>query len=667
MTLDRLRSALWQTPIPTSPPPCNSYQEAFGLNLLALALRLEHVDRMAEALTLADSTHMTRSVSIDVNLTVLTPDQRQALRSDPDGTNDPAAVWLPVARQARTDQAPVVVRDATGAVMPRATHQETARALTQGMSKAFRMFLEADPRSSDPDDPLYGVRHGLHRSRWLVQATIAHLIDNGGRMANLTADHAKRNRATDSESIRERAEQAVVQLFPPDSAFLKLLDIASSEYLLVTEVPTTKPQAFLQYDAPVMPARSEDLRDRASIRGGLLPQHEFTVRYQTIIPRAVNSYHVTIEVPAEIAVRRFFLTSDVDGPALRTLVNDIRAVADEYDELNAVSPKLLEQELQSIASRLAEFGRRRHRDLDSFKQYLEECYAGFTRRRPALPKGEHDKHFVTWLARFAQQYEADQYRKLADGVFTADVLRSLADRLEASEMDRDLYVDNDPRDNAGHGHWRRRPFGSDPQSVEPVEANVYVALVDDPPSLASNVSRLLLAVTALVLAFGAILNPRLFAGFPLLNGLSGRLAPELADNDTFGSADAVVTVLLLVPGLLLARLDIPSARSVLGRLRLFPRYVAYVAMTIATALALCVATVRATALEVPFEIAIIALGVLILMVFADTVINAVKRRSRVPVNNVSPNWLVAEIAGPGRRRRRDCVVNFSTLGRDSRA
>src|SRR5437867_6028771 len=73
MTLERLRSALWQTPIPTSPPPTDGQLEALGLNLLALALRLEHVDRMSEALTLADSTHMTRSVSIDVNLTVLTP------------------------------------------------------------------------------------------------------------------------------------------------------------------------------------------------------------------------------------------------------------------------------------------------------------------------------------------------------------------------------------------------------------------------------------------------------------------------------------------------------------------------------------------------------------------------------------------------------------------
>src|SRR6266516_2305765 len=73
--LARFLSALRQTPIPTSPPPHDSYQEALGLNLLALALRLEHIDRMSESLTLADSTHMARSVSIDINMNVLTPEQ----------------------------------------------------------------------------------------------------------------------------------------------------------------------------------------------------------------------------------------------------------------------------------------------------------------------------------------------------------------------------------------------------------------------------------------------------------------------------------------------------------------------------------------------------------------------------------------------------------------
>lgn len=663
MTLDRLRSALWQTPIPTSPLPHNGYQEALGLNLLALALRLEHVDRMTDALTLVDSTHMTRSVSIDINLTVLSPDQLQALRTDPNVTKDPETVWLPVARQARTDQAPVVVRDAHGAVLPRATHQETAGALIQGMSKAFRMFLEADPRTSDPEETLYGIRHGLHRSRWLIQAAIANLIDYGGQPPKLPADHARRTRATDSERIRERAEQAIGQLFPEDSAFLRLLDIASSEYILVTEVPTSRPQVFLQFDAPVMPARSQDLRDRATIRRGLMPKHEFTVRYQTVIPRAVDSYHVTIEVPPEIAVRRFFLTSDVDGPALRTLVNDIRAVADEYDELNSVSPKLLEQELQSIGSRLAEFGRRRQRDLDSFKAYLDECYAGFTKRRPSFPD---NGQLVTWLSEFSQKYEADHYRKLADGVFTAPMLRKLADDLEESDVDRDLYVDNDPRDNAGHAHWRRRPFGSDPQSVEPVEVNLYIALVDEPPSLATNVSKMLLAVTVLVLAFGVILQPGLFRGILFLDDVGTRLKPSFDEHSPVSSADAVVTVLLLVPGLLLARLDIPSARSVLGRLRLFPRYIAYLSMFIAGALALFVAAAQADALGLPFEIAIWLLAVLAVSMVVNNVINAVKRRSRVPLSTVSPNWLVAEITGATRRTPKDCVVNFSTLGRDAR-
>ncbi|MET0136738.1 MAG: hypothetical protein ABW215_24375 [Kibdelosporangium sp.] len=662
MTLDRLRSALWQTPIPTSPPPYDGYQEALGLNLLALALRLEHVDRMAEALTLADSTHLTRSVSIDVNLTVLTPDQRQALRSDPNGTRNPTAVWLPVARQARTDQAPVVVRDAADAVMPRATHQQTTRALIHGMSKAFRMFLEADPRAADPGETLYGIRHGLHRSRWLIQATIANLIDNGGQQPDLPADHARRNRATDSESIRGRADQALEQLFPADSAFLRLLDIASSEYLLVTEVPMANPQVFLHYNAPVMPARSKGLRRRAAI-WGLIPEHEFTVRYQTVIPRAVNSYHVTIEVPPEIQVRRFFLTSDVDGPALRALVNDIRAVADEYDDLSAVSPKLVEQELQSIASRLAEFGRRRYRDLDSFKAYVAECYEIFTNRAPVFPVKPADELPVTWLSGFAQKYESDQYRKLADGVFTADVLRSIADQLESSDMDQDLYVDNDPRDNAGHAHWRRRPFGSDPQSVEPVEANVFIALADEPPSLASNVSKLLLAVTLLVLGFAIVLQPGLFAGIPVLGSLGKALAPTLSTDSPLPSADAIVTVLLLVPGLMLSRLDIPSHRSVLGRLRLFSRYVAYTAMIIAGMLALCVASVHTAGLGTPFVLAICALGLLILLLLADAVAKSRKRRTLIPGNTVSPGWLLAEI---GRElRKRDCAVNFSTLGRDS--
>lgn len=674
--LQRFLAALRQTPIPTAPAPHDGYQEALGLNLLALALRLEHIDRMTEALTLADSTHMARSVSIDINMNVLTAEQRWALRSDPSDSGDrPAAVWLPVSRQARSTGAPVIVHDAAGTVVPRTTQVQTAHALIHGMSKAFRMFLTSDPRTEDPDELLHGIRYNLNRSRWLIEATIANMIRGGGRHPDPALVHTDGSRATDSDSIRDKATRAVEELFQPDSPFLRLLDVASSDSFLVVEVPTHKAQAFLRYDAPVIPARARDLRVRDTVGRWATFQQEFTVRYSTIIPRAVDSYHVTLEVPAEIQVRRFFLTSDVDGPALRSLVEDMRAVSESYDELRAVAPKLLELEMQGIASRLAEFGRRRHRDLEQFRAYISERYAAFSSRPPRFPaRGgtaasvtpenclRPDRPIATRLAQFSHLYETDHYRKLADGPVTRETLDELADELVEAQLDKDVLVDNDPRENAGHAHWQRRPFGADPQSVEPVSSIVYIALVDDPPSLASNVSRLLLAVLLLVLGFGVVLEPTFFENVPLLGRLGSAFRPAIEGDGPMSSADAIVTMLLLVPGLLLSRLDIPSNKTVLGQLRLFPRYVAYSSVIIAGLLALLVASGRADALDGPFVFGMAALLVLFLLVGVDSVTKAIKRRGRVPTNSISPEWLIAELSRRPGKRRKPCSVDFATIG-----
>ena len=454
--------------------------------------------------------------------------------------------------------------------------------------------------------------------------------------------------------------------------------MASQEYLLIAEVPTFKAQTFLRYDAPVIPSRTDDQRSRNTFARWAGFRHEFTVRYATLIPRAVKSYHVTLEVPPEIQVRRFFMTSDVDSPALRALVDDMRAVSAKYDELRLVTPKLLELELQGIASRLAEFGRRRHRDLESFMAYIEECYASFSGRKPRFPAWAEvtapeaglaqDRPVVTRLAQFSHLYETDHYRKLADGMITREVLDRLADELVEAEVDKDIHVDNDPREHAGHAQWQRNPFGTDPQPVEPVASTVFAALVDDPPSLASNVAKLLLAVLLLVVGFGVVLEPTLFAGVPLLGGLNAAFHPSPVGADSpMSSADAVVTMLLLVPGLLLSRLEIPSNKTVLGQLRLFPRYVAYTSVIIAGMLALLVASGRRSALDGPFEFGMLALLVLFLLVGADSVGKAVKRRRRVPVNRISPMWLVAEIR-PGKVRRwKKPRAEFSSVGSDDRA
>ncbi|WP_133909349.1 hypothetical protein [Actinophytocola oryzae] len=675
---DRLRRflfALRRTPIPTAPPQHDGYQEALGLNLLATGLRLEHVDRMSEALTLADSTHMARTVSIDINMNALTAEQKWALRTDP-GTEEPTSVWLPVSRQSRFDQASFVVRDGAGNVVPRTTQVENGRALIHGLCRAFRMFLTSDRRTEDPKELLHGIRHSYNRSRWLIEATIAAMVTSGRPIVGaLPPPPADGGRATDSDSIRDKAAAAVTQLFEPDSPFLRLLDIASSEYLLVVAMPTNKAQVFIRYEAPVIPARSKHVNPRNFLARWVGIRHEFTVRYSTLIPRAVSSYHVTAEVPSEIQVRRYFLTTDVDAPALQSLVADMRAVADSYDNLRTIAPKLLELELQGIASRLAEFGRRRQTDLESFRAYIEERYATFSSRPPRFParpaaiqNGDTglvlEQPIVTRLERFANLYEADYFRKLADGLLPREALLRLASELEETQVDQDVHVDNDPRENAGHAQWQRRPFGADPDSIEPVTSTVYMALVDDPPSLASNVAKLLLAVLILVVGFGVVMEPDFFSGVPVLSEFGAWFQPRIEDGGPISSADAIVTMLLLVPGLLLSRLEIPSNKTVLGQLRLFPRYVAYTSVMIAGALALLVASGRAGSLDKPFLYAMLALLMLFLLVGLDGTGKAMKRRRRVPVNKVSPIWLVQEIRRRPVRRWKRCRAEFSTLGTD---
>jgi hypothetical protein len=543
------------------------------------------------------------------------------------------------------------------------------------------MFLDSDPRTEILNEHLHDIRYELNRSRWLVEAAIAHLVSDRAVSPTRGAPQVG-SRLTDSGRIRASGERAVRALFDEESPFLRLLSVASSEYLLIAKVPLASATAFIEYEAPLIPAKSKLQRVKAAIPAWAPIDQEFTVQYRTIIPRAVNSYHVTVEVPEEIQVRRFILTSDADAPAVDLLVRDMEALAGRFEVAGEVSSKLLELELQSLASRMAEFGRRRARDLSVYQQYIHECYASFSSRRPRLrraPKLDEGESVLAALAKrrqlvgklllFADQYESDVYRKMANGTVSAEQLREVARNLEYCEMGIDVNVDNDPRENAGHAHWRRRPFDVGHQSVEPVSAWVFVTLVDDPPSLASSVSRLLVAVLFLVVGFGLVLEPDIVPDVSPLNSLTNLIGDPIqaqAQDQPLSSADAIVTMLLLVPGLLLSRLDIPSHKSVLGQLRLLPRYIAYASVAITSTLAIAVAGVRGSRLHDGFVLAIVALCCLLLITACDGLLKAAKRRALVPNFRPTPRWLILEVRRLPRLRRRRCTVEFATTGRDSR-
>jgi hypothetical protein len=683
---DKLIDALDRTPIPTSPPVTDGFRESLGLSLLDLALRLEHIERLSESLELVDSTHMARSVEVDINLRLLTAAQRRSLAPGGIGGHaigaapqeSASSIWIPLARQSRKDLAPIVVRDAAGAVLPRLTHYETSLALRYGLARLFRMFLDADPRSEVPGEQLYDLRHVRNRSRWLIEASIGEIVEHGWPSIRAPrppaqAESRSRRRWVEPEAIRSAAASAVGQLFQSDSPFQRLLDVASSEYLLVVLVPTTNSDVYLKYEAPLLPAKQAN-RTRKRLRIG----QEFTVKYSTVIPRAVNSYHVTVKVPEEIQLRHFVLSSDVDSSAVEETIADIDAVTERFDELRATAPKLLELQLQSIASRLCEIGRRRASDLETYRGYVSDYYRTFTRRRPrfraplgAVPARERlrrlpdDRRLVESLDQFAGFYQENRYTKLVDAGVRPQTLRELTTRMRKENVGRDIHVDNDPRENGAHAHWHRRSFGDPNRVGEPVRVEMYAELVDDPPSLASSVSRLLFSLFVLCLGAGVILEPDLLLWHFIPDPDWAKLAKS--SNSPLPSADALVTVLLLVPGLLVTRLDIPSRKTVLGRLRLFPQYLAYTALTITSGLALITAVAPSGSLLKPLRLAVAGLFVLFCISLLDWFARTLRRHTLVPSHPVAPRWLWSEITRVPRlgRRQRSCTAEFSNTGPES--
>jgi hypothetical protein len=677
--LDRLLDVLWSIPAPTSPPSMARDDQAFGLALLDLSLRLQHVSRMSERLRLVDRGHLERSVGLDLDLTVLTRPQIDTLqpRLGEHGLAAGAAlarpfVWVPIARHRRQDVTPVLVRDATGGVLPRLTHDEVTRRVAAGLIRLFRLLLATNPDTTLSGHPLHDLRHEHNRSRWLIEHAMLRLIDDGAAAhlrdvsalaldstrhpvprASTPESSAARARGTDSYSIRARAAEGLRLLFgEAGHPFPQLLDVASSEYLLVVLVPRVADRCFLTYDAPLLPA-NRPVRSRRALAKNLLPlNREFTVEYSATVPRAVRSYHVTVDVPEEVRVRRFTVATDVDAPVVDGLRYDIEAVIGHYDELEKVSGKLVELELQAIASRLAELGRRRQRDVNSYRTYLRQSLD--PRNPPPEPVrsplsaldaverlGAGDCSPAV-LGAFAGHYEADAYRHLADGPFSADVLRGIADGLQSAEIGRDLTVDNDPRENGGHAHWRPPVVDLASGSLEPVRATAFLALADESPSLIESVSRIIAALTLLVFGLGALI-----AGSP------SWLIQTPVDFDpttAFARSDAIVAVLLLGPGLLVARLDIPSTNTVLGQIRSHQRALAYTAVGATTGLAMAVAASRPGPVLVDVaRISFVVLALLLVACGVEFLARHRRRRAVIAPSATLPAWLHIEMVGSRER------------------
>ena len=652
--LDHLRTLIRALPVPTAPLTFPSREAALGLALMDLSFRLDHLPRLSEHLTLMDRGHMSRAISVDVDLDPISGRLRDTLMVPGDAApGGVASLWVPVSRYSRRDLAPVVIRDSSGDVVPRLSHRDANRVTAAAFVKLLAMLINAHEDVAAPASPIHQLRHTHQRSRWLIEAAITELVMVGspvGRRLHTPLDHAElpppgaAGRNGDSRSVRDLALLGLDALFPAEGGdrllipFARLLQLATRQYILVAQLSVDRPRRFLTWEAPLLPAQHRPA-PLQSLAKNLLPvNREFVVEYETEIPRSVKAYHLTLEVRQEISVRRFLMSSDVDEEFVEVLAQDLESVARRVGPLGT-HHKLLELEMQGIASRLAELGRRRLVDLACYEAYLARLPipvgSGSAPPRKlsadevlaALSAGDCS---LDVLAAFCAHYAADGMQHLARSGIAGPVLLNIAAGLRAAQVGRDVTTDNDPREHGAHAHWRRPPVELSPQSTEPVRVFAYMALADEAPALIESITRMVAGLALVVLGIGTLLS----------GGLAWLYSSKVSDDFVPEQADAVVAVLLLVPGLLLARLDLPSTKSVLGQLHKFQRTLAAASVVVTTALAIVVGTVASDRqMTRLFQLALAVLIFILVCCLCEFYARRIHRSSSVPRSTRVPRWL----------------------------
>jgi uncharacterized membrane protein len=653
--LDHLRTLIRALPIPTAPVTFPSRDGALGLALMDLSFRLDHLPRLSEHLTLMDRGHMSRAISVDVDLDMISGRLRDTLLVPGGAGPDTAgtSLWVPVSRYSRRDLAPVVIRDSNGEVVPRLSHRDANRFTAAAFVKLLFMLINAHDDVSSPASPVHQLRHTHQRSRWLIEAAITELITVGspvGQRLHTPLDHAVLDaapggRASSSRAVRDLALIGLDALFPTEGddhllvPFARLLQLAARQYILVAQLGLDRPRRFLTWDAPLLPAQHRPAPLQSLAKNVLPVNREFVVEYETEIPRSVKAYHLTLEVRQEISVRRFLMSSDVDEEFVEMLAQDLESVAGRVDRLGP-HHKLFELEMQSIASRLAELGRRRLIDLAGYEAYLARLPIPVGPGSAPPPRKLTADQVIAALsagdctldvlAAFCAHYAADGLQHLARSGLTGPALRAVAAGLRAAQVGRDVTTDNDPREHGAHAHWRRPSVELSPQSTEPVRVFAFMALADEAPALIESITRMVAGLALVVLGIGTLMS----GGFAWL--YSARVVADFAPEQ----ADAVVAVLLLVPGLLLARLDLPSTRSVLGQLHKYQRTLAAASVVVTTALAIAVGTVRSDReMTRLFQLALAVLIVILICCLCEFYARRTHRSSTVPRSVRVPHWL----------------------------
>jgi hypothetical protein len=702
---------LTNTDVPRVPPRTLRSGAPVGLELLDLILQPLHVRRITERLIVRGTTHLDRSLTVDVSLSRLTTSQlRSAERySDFRSTyvvteqSAPSAdaafnadarsavgadrrLWVPVLQMSRHETAPAEVTDGSGKRVPRAPQSEIVPLLTAALVNLFDHETVRLPENLDNGaaDLLYTVRHDAENVRWLIHLALEKIIRHG--LSSFEHQHFDPPSEPPPDGrVREMAKTAVGLVFD-GGAFSALLQLtATAQFIVVGVDRSESDQSFLintprlQIDGGALGRRTLSvfgprlrfffghlLRSRiaraemAAVLGSVPRVIDFavlgwrrvkfelkcyqtmTLRYVTHLPPGSTSYHLHVATEDDLNIESALLISDGDLPFIEDLARRTAAVVKALDELPA-DPRLATPQTWALTKSLLMEAERSATQLNGI---LENR----TRRLRSIwgPLVSHDFELMGVQLR-AAAVRAELRKKLqlmrdpgrgvepggsqhaATARELARELCALLDQCNRLEVGRELTSDDDPEESEAHVHRRERRDRRRGTVVGPETATVLVAIRENTPALRGRVLMTVGPLALIVYVIGTFLysNP-LWLAWPA----------ALHHGDR--QADALITILLLVPGLLITRLDIARGSSLLAVIRSLPRLAAFGSVASTTLLAASIAAgAHGAWLRVLLSLTFIAVVVFFLVQLIDV------RATRWAVSNrlsldppSAPTWLL---------------------------
>ncbi len=631
--LAALRLALETTPVPGARPRFSRADSATGLTLLELGLTMAHVVRLSESLDLVNERTMDRSVTVDLDLRSLTRSQRQALRSrlpstgGPDDDTAASLLWVPIARLHHSDPGAVVVRDGSGSVVPRLPSAAITRVFAAGLSRFLELSIVGRVAESvrEASAPALAAQ-----ARWLLVRAMEAVVD-GRHLASapppaFPAPGPGPAAEPDDTGAEVRAQaQAyladVVATLPDQAAELGyLLDVAAREQFVIVGLAPQASHVQLTYEAPSIPSRAVDVGLRRRVARML---HGYRVSYRTSVPSGVTSFHLTVRVPEELYAGRFVLATDSGATGVAVLAADLDYLAGRLETTGRVTA-VFATDLTDVTTRLCALLRLRWQQAQTFRQATAAAVEPTGPREPTVD-GVRSLRGFRGLASLLVAYDRGTLARTMTGWSPPDivaVLRHLADQVRACDLTWDVYGDDDPRDHVVHARWHYGGVPYTRRGIEPLTARVTLTVTDESPALLDTVAVMIAGLVALTLVTAAV-------------------APSK------DQSDAVVTMLLLIPGIMLTRLGVTRAGSLIDQVRALPRRLAYLAVAVTSGLAAFIALYGGRS-PLPWA------GVAALVLLGGLAVTAIRRRrgwrsrSRPePRTQEMPTWALDALAGAG--------------------